>query len=242
MDHKEAGSCEHTQEENIQYHDQPAEEEIDLLLNIYVTAPTHTDLQLSHSPRYECQTSSISKNVNLFLNDDSHVFDRTLQKVSEPIYDDFLLGDQILDSALFHEKDMVSMFNDPEESLLFENALDCDLQKYDSEINSMPEIVTKCPFLERSIVDVPSFCLTDDPLELFIEPKYDEYSDDYFIVSVEQLAADFSWRDEGLQTRLFHDFGDVIADDLEGCSDILFENDSEHYKSKHRVVPNVLKP
>jgi hypothetical protein len=71
-------------------------------------------LQLSHSPGYECQTSSISENVNLFLNDDSHVFHGTLQEVSEPIYDDFLPEDQILDSALFHEKDMVAMFNDPE--------------------------------------------------------------------------------------------------------------------------------
>ena len=70
------------------------------------------------------------------------------------------------------------MFNDPEESLLFENALDCDLQKYDSEINNIPEIVIEFPLLEKSTVDVPSFCLTDDPLELSAEPKYDEYSDD----------------------------------------------------------------
>jgi hypothetical protein len=41
---------------------------------------------------------------------------------------------------------------------------------------------------------------------------------------------------------LCHDFGDAIADDLEGCSDILFENDPEHYKSEHRVVLDVLKP
>jgi hypothetical protein len=91
------------------------------------------------------------------------------------------------------------------------------------------------------MVDVPSICLTDDPPELSVEPKYDEYSDDYYIISVEQLATDFSWRDDGLQTRLCHDFGDAIADDLEGCSDILFENDPEHYKSEHRVVLDVLK-
>jgi hypothetical protein len=90
------------------------EEEIDLLLHNYVAAPTHTDLQLSHNPGHECQTSSISKNVNLFLNDDSHVFHGTLQEVSEPIYDDFLPRNYILDSSSFHEKDMVSMFNDPE--------------------------------------------------------------------------------------------------------------------------------
>jgi hypothetical protein len=69
----------------------------------------------------------------------------------------------------------------------------------------MPEIVTELPLLERSIVDVLSFCLIDDPPELSIEPKYDEYSDDYYIVFVEQLAADFSWRDDGVQTRLCHD-------------------------------------
>jgi len=54
------------------------------------------------------------KNVNLFLNGDSHLFHGTLQQVSEPVYDDFLPEDQILDSSLFHEKDMAAMFNDPE--------------------------------------------------------------------------------------------------------------------------------
>jgi hypothetical protein len=85
-----------------------------LLLHNYVATPTHTDLHLSHSPRYECQTSSISENVYLFLNGVSHVFHGNLQKVNEPIYDDFLSKDQILDSALFHEKYVVAMFNDPE--------------------------------------------------------------------------------------------------------------------------------
>jgi hypothetical protein len=41
---------------------------------------------------------------------------------------------------------------------------------------------------------------------------------------------------------LCHDFGDSIADDLEGCLDILFENYHDHYKSEHRVVLDVLKP
>ena len=80
-------------------------------------------------------------------------------------------------------------------------------------------------------VDVSSIFLIDDPPKLSVEPKYDEYSDDYYIVFVEKLAVDFSWRDDGLQTRLCHDFGDSIADDLEGCSDILFESDPTHYKS-----------
>ena len=39
-----------------------------------------------------------------------------------------------------------------------------------------------------------------------------------------------------------HDFGDAIADDLEGCLDILFKSDPKHYKSEHRVVLDVLKP
>jgi hypothetical protein len=42
------------------------------------------------------------------------VFHGILQQVNEPVYDDFLPEDQIVDSALFHEKDMVAMFNDPE--------------------------------------------------------------------------------------------------------------------------------
>jgi hypothetical protein len=172
---KETGydsSCDHIQEEDIQHHGQPAEEkannscliqklhrppppltkeEIDLLLNNYVTAPTHTDLQLSHSPGYECQTSSISENVNLFLNDDSHVFDGTLQEVSEPIYDDdFLPGDQLVDSILFHEKDVVVMFNSLEGSLLFKDALDCDLEEYESEIDIMLEKEPEFPMLEES--------------------------------------------------------------------------------------------
>jgi hypothetical protein len=71
-------------------------------LHNYVAAPTHIDLLLSHSLGDECQTPSISEEVNLFLNGDSHVFRGTLQE------------DHILDSALFHEKDMVAMFNDPE--------------------------------------------------------------------------------------------------------------------------------
>jgi hypothetical protein len=79
-----------------------------------VAASTHSDLQLSHTPGYECQISSSSENVNLFLNGDSHLFHGTLQQVNEPVYDDFLPIDQILDSALIHEKDVVAIFNDPE--------------------------------------------------------------------------------------------------------------------------------
>jgi hypothetical protein len=122
--HKDAGSCELTQEEEIRHHSQPAKEmerndgcfiqkiqrppspltkeEEGLPLHNYVATPTHTDLLLSHSLGDECQTPSISEEVNLFLNGDSHVFRGTLHE------------DQILDSALFHEKDMVAMFNDPE--------------------------------------------------------------------------------------------------------------------------------
>jgi hypothetical protein len=77
---------------------------------------------------------------------------------------------------------------------------------------------------------------SNDLPELSTEPKYDEYSDDYYIVSVEQLAADFSCKDDGLQTRLCHGFGDAIPDDLEGCSDTLFEDDPKQYKLEHAVV------
>jgi hypothetical protein len=124
---KEAGydsSCDHIQEEDIQHHGQPVEEkennscliqklhrpppplieeEIDLLLNSYVAAPAYTDLQHPHSPEYVSETSSII-NANMILNDDIH---ETIQEVSEPIYDDSLPGDQLVDYVLFHEKDVV---------------------------------------------------------------------------------------------------------------------------------------
>jgi hypothetical protein len=95
-----------TTNENIQHHGQSAEEkennccfiqrkhrlppplteeEIDQLLNSYVTAPAYTDLQHSHSPEHVSETSSITENENLSLNDDSH---GTLQEVSKAIYDD----------------------------------------------------------------------------------------------------------------------------------------------------------
>jgi hypothetical protein len=99
-------SCDHIQEEYIQYHGQHVEEkmnnscliqklhkptphlteeEIDLLLNIYVTTLAYTDLQHSHSPEHVSETSSITENENLSLNDDSH---GTFEEVSKPIYDD----------------------------------------------------------------------------------------------------------------------------------------------------------
>jgi hypothetical protein len=53
--------------------------------------------------------------------------------------------------------------------------------------------------LEESIVNIPSICLTDDTPELSAEPKYDEYTDDYNIVSLEQFVAGFSWRNDGFR-------------------------------------------
>jgi hypothetical protein len=81
--------------------------------------------------------------------------------------------------------------------------------------------------LEESTVDIPSICLTDDTPELSVEPKYDEYTDDYNIVSLEQFVVGFSWRNDGLQT-------DAISN--EGCLDILFEDDPEQNKLEHTVV------
>jgi hypothetical protein len=40
---------------------------------------------------------------------------------------------------LFHEEDRVVTFNSLEGSLLFKDALDCDLEEYESEIDIMPE-------------------------------------------------------------------------------------------------------
>ena len=147
-------SCDHIQEKDIKHHGQPAkekennsfliqklhrppppliEEEIYLLLNSYVAAPACTDLQHPHSLEYVSETSSII-NSNLILNDDKH---EIIQEVSEPIYDDdSLLGDQLVDSVLFHEKYVSFMFNNPEECLVFENDLDFDVKVVDDEKDS----------------------------------------------------------------------------------------------------------
>jgi hypothetical protein len=57
------------------------------------------------------------------------------------------------------------VFNNLEECLLFENALDYDLEECGSEIDSFT-------------VDIPSICLTDDTPELSDEPIYDEYPEE----------------------------------------------------------------
>jgi hypothetical protein len=54
------------------------------------------------------------------------------------------------------------MFNNLEECLLFEDALDYDLEECGSKIDSF-------------MVDIPSICLTDDTPELSDETVYDEY-------------------------------------------------------------------
>ena len=78
--------------------------------------------------------------------------------------------------------------------------------------------------LEESTVKILSIC---DTLELSVGPKYDEYTDDYNIVSLEQFAASFSWGNDDLQT-------DSISN--EGCLDILFEDDPEQNKLEDAVV------
>ena len=83
--------------------------------------------------------------------------------------------------------------------------------------------------LEESTVDIQRICLTDDTRELSVEPKYDEYTDDYNIVSLEQFSTAFSWRNDGLQT-------DATSD--EGCLDILFEDDPDKNKLEQAIVFN----
>jgi hypothetical protein len=68
---------------------------------------------LAHEDAGSCELTQ-EEDVKLFLNGDSQVFHGILQQVNEPICDDFLPEDQILHSTLFHEKEMVAMFNDPE--------------------------------------------------------------------------------------------------------------------------------
>jgi hypothetical protein len=63
---------------------------------------------------------------------------------------------------LFHEEDRVVMFNNLKECLLFEDALDYDLEECGFAIDSFT-------------VNIPSIFLTDDTPELSAEPFYDEY-------------------------------------------------------------------
>jgi hypothetical protein len=106
------------------------------------------------------ETSSITENKNLSLNHDIH---GTLEEAIKPIYDDdFQPKDHLVDTILLHEEDRVVMFNNLEECLLFEDALDYDLEECGSKIDSFT-------------IDIPSICLTDDTPELSNEPVYDEY-------------------------------------------------------------------
>jgi hypothetical protein len=116
------------------------------------------------------ETSSII-NENLILNDDNH---ETIQEVSEPFYDDDSLpGDQLVDYVLFHEKDVVVMFNNPEECLVFENDLEFDVEEYKSEIDIMPEKGS-----ELLTVHNLSIFIVDNTLDLSAAPRYDVYTDD----------------------------------------------------------------
>jgi hypothetical protein len=109
------------------------------------------------------ETSSVTENENLSLNHDNH---GTLEEVSKPIYDDdFLPGDHLVDIVLFHEEDRDVLFNKLEECLMFEDALDYDLEECGSKIDSFR-------------VDIPSICLTNDTPELLAEPVYDEYPEE----------------------------------------------------------------
>jgi hypothetical protein len=127
------------------------------------------------------------------------VFDETLQEVNGPIYDDdFQLENQLVSPVLFHEEDRAVTFNSIERSLLFKDVLGCDLKEYEYDINIMPKKEPEFPMLEESTVDIPNICLTDDTPELSAETRYAEYTDDYNIISLEQFAVSFTWRNDGL--------------------------------------------
>jgi hypothetical protein len=80
----------------------------------------------------------------------------------------------------FMKKMWSVMFNNPEECLVFENDLDFDVEEYKSEIESMPEKGS-----ELLIVDTSSIFLIDNTSDLSSAPRYDEYTDDYKIISFE---------------------------------------------------------
>jgi len=53
-------------------------------------------------------------------------------------------------------------------------------------------------------VDIPSIFLIDDTAEIFVEPRYDEYDDDYKIVSLGRLVACTSMTNNGFQQSNFY--------------------------------------
>jgi hypothetical protein len=129
-----------------------SEDEIDQLLKNHVTAQVKAGLQCSHSQECVSEISSIIENENLGLNDDSHETDETIQEVvvSKPICDvDFLQGDQLTRIVFFHEEDRADMFNNLEECFLFKDDLDYEMEEYESEIDSMPEIESELLMLEE---------------------------------------------------------------------------------------------
>ena len=68
----------------------------------------------------------------------------------KPICDvDFLQGDQLTKTIFFHEKDSADLFNNLEECVLFKDDLDYEMEEYESEIDSMPEIESEFLMLEK---------------------------------------------------------------------------------------------
>ena len=91
----------------------PLEEEEETIEISQVDKNDHYEEELDHEDTESCGLTQ-EEDGNLFLNDDNQVFHEILQQDNEPICDNFLPVDQTLDSALFHEKEMVAMFKDPE--------------------------------------------------------------------------------------------------------------------------------
>jgi hypothetical protein len=105
-------SCDQIQEEDIQPHGQPVEEKEN----------NSCLIQKLHRP----PPPLIEEEIDLLLN--SHVATPAYTNLEHPHNLEYLV-----DSVLFHEKEMVVMFNHPEKCLVFENDLDFDVKAVDDE-------------------------------------------------------------------------------------------------------------
>jgi hypothetical protein len=143
-------SCDHIQEEDIQHHGQPAEEKENnscLIQKLHRPPPPLTE-----------------EEIDLLLN--SHVATPAYTDLQHPHSLEYLV-----DSVLFHEKEVVVMFNHPEECLVFENDLDFDVKAADDEEDN--DIFRN--LFQDQIADFsmqkPSGFYSDFPV-------FDKYSDD----------------------------------------------------------------
>ena len=62
---------------------------------------------------------------------------------------DFLQGDQLTETVVFHEEDRAIMFDNLKERFLFKDDLEYEFEEYERKIDSMPEIESKFLILKE---------------------------------------------------------------------------------------------